>query len=86
MQYLSITLMPASRARCFVISKIAKTVILIKFAGKLRAQGTDERRMVSNLAKFNPQTSGTDSYGSSNLLKYQKRRFKYVSDYLKRRE
>lgn len=50
--------MPAPCARCFVISKIAKSANLIKFAKSPRAQGADERRGVSNLALFNPQTSG----------------------------
>ena len=53
--------MSVSRARCFVISKIAKSANLIKFAGKLRAPFIDERRGVSNLAKFNPQTSSQGS-------------------------
>ena len=49
--------MSASRARCFVISKIAKSANLIKFAKSQRAQGAAKRRRVSNLALFNPQTS-----------------------------
>ena len=56
--YLSMALMSASRARCFVISKIAKSTNLIKFAKSQRAQGAAKRRGVSNLALFNPQTSG----------------------------
>ena len=58
--YLSMVLMSASRARCFVISKIAKSANLIKFAKSQRVQGADEWRGVSNLALFNPQTSGQD--------------------------
>lgn len=50
-------LMSASRARCFVISKIAKSANLIKFANSQQAPCTDEWRGVSNLALFNPQTS-----------------------------
>ena len=66
-------------ARCFAI-------ILIKFANSPRTPCAAKRRWVSNLALFNPQTSGAEACGSSNLLKYQKRRFKYVSYYFKRRE
>ncbi len=42
--------MSASRARCFVISKIAKSANLIKFAKSPRVQGAAKRRGVSNLA------------------------------------
>ena len=67
-------------ARCFAI-------ILIKFTNSPRTPCTVELHSVSNLAsnltrKLAAQTPGS----SSNLLKYQKRRFKYVSYYFKRRE
>ena len=67
-------------ARCFAI-------ILIKFANSPRTPCAVELCVVSNLAsnltrKLAAQTPGS----SSNLLKYQKRRFEYVSDYFKRRE
>ena len=68
-------------------SKIAKSANLIKFANSPRTPCIGELRRVSNLAsnltrKLAVQTPGS----SSNLLKYQKRSFKCVSDYLKRRE
>lgn len=67
-------------ARCFAI-------ILIKFTNSPRTPCTVELHSVSNLASnLTRKLAAQTPESSSNLLKYQKRRFKYVSDYLKRRE
>ena len=67
-------------ARCFAI-------ILIKFTNSPRTPCTVELHSVSNLASnLTRKLAAQTPEISSNLLKYQKRRFKYVSYYFKRRE